>query len=455
MNKDILIVDDEEDIRQLIAGILQDEGYYTRLAWDYNSIKQEISKRIPALVLLDVWLENSKLDGIEILKLIKKSYPNLPIIMISGHGTIQMAINSLKVGAFNFIEKPFDTSLLLFNINRAIENADLKKKISQFIDDDVLFIGQSTAAMTVKSIIEKVAQTKSRVFITGATGSGKKHIAKLIHNGSKRSTGALVFVNTKRLIPDVIEEELFGKENKDGIPERIGLVEQAHNGTLYIDEVTNLCRKSQRRLIKLITENRFNRVDGKYSVEIDIRIIVSTSKNIQEVIRNKNFSEDLFYRLNVVPIKVPPLKERIDDIPIFIDYFLEVCSKDLGVKNNKILKEHYPLLQSLNFSGNLRQLKNIIEHLLIVTQNHTSEEVGKLIISYDSTKDNQNFSDIIQKKMLSLSLKNARELFEKEYINLQIQRFNNNVSKTAEFIGMERSALHRKLKLLNNNKDSK
>tara|TARA_B100001989_G_scaffold93229_1_gene64865 strand:+ start:284 stop:1645 length:1362 start_codon:yes stop_codon:yes gene_type:complete len=453
MNKDILIVDDEEDIRQLIAGILQDEGFNTRLAWDYNSIKKEISKRIPALILLDVWLENSKLDGIEILKLIKKSYPNLPIIMISGHGTIQMAINSLNVGAFNFLEKPFDTNLLLLNIKRAIDNAELKKKISQFMDDDVKFIGESSAALLVKSIIEKVAPTKSRVFISGPSGSGKKHIAKLIHNNSKRSSGAMVFVNTKRLIADDIEEELFGRENPDGTPERIGLIEQAHNGTLYIDEATNLCNKSQRRLIKLLTENRFNRVNGKYSVEVDIRIITASSKNIKEMIKNKLFSEDLFYRLNVVPIHVPSLKERIDDIPYFIDYFLENCSKSLGLQNNKILKEHYNQLQSLNLSGNLRQLKSIIENLLIVSQNHTSDEIGKLIMSYDNTKDNENFSNIIQKKMLSLSLKKARELFEKEYINLQMQRFNDNVSKTADFIGMERSALHRKLKSLN--KDNK
>ena len=259
----------------------------------------------------------------------------------------------------------------------------------------------------------------------------------------------MVLVNTKRLMPDEIEEELFGKENHHGIPERIGLVEQAHNGTLFIDEATNLCKKSQRRLIKLLTENKFTRVYGKYSVEIDIRIISATSKNIQEMVRNKIFSEDLYYRLNVVPINVPSLKERIDDIPIFIDYFLETCSKSLGLKNYKILNEHYNLLQSLSFSGNLRQLKNIIEHLLIVSQNHSPDEIEKLILSYDSSKQQKNFSEIIQKKMLSLSLKKARELFEKEYINLQMKRFNNNVSKTADFIGMERSALHRKLNLLN------
>ncbi len=302
----------------------------------------------------------------------------------------------------------------------------------------------------MKSLIEKVAPTKSRVFIAGPTGSGKKHIAKLIHNSSKRSSGTIVFLNTKRLIPDAIEEELFGIENTEGVPERIGLLEQAHNGTLYIDEITNLSSKSQRRLIKLLTENRFFRVNGKFSVEVDIRIIAASSKNIQDEIKSKNFSEDLFYRLNVVPIKVPSLKERIEDIPHFIDYFLERCSKSLGVANKEISKYHYNLLQTVNLTGNLRQLENIIEHLLIVSQTHSTDEISKIIMSYNNNQEDENFSDIIQKKMISLTLKNARELFETEYINLQMKRFNNNVSKTADFIGMERSALHRKLKLLNN-----
>ncbi len=455
MNKDILIVDDEEDIRDLIAGILEDEGFSARLAWDYPSIKKEISKRVPSLILLDVWLEGSELDGIEILKLIKKSYQNIPVIMISGHGTIKMAINSLHVGAYNFIEKPFDTNLLLLNIKRAIDDAVIKIKLSQFISDDIVFIGKSNSAQIVKSLIEKVAPTKSRIFISGPTGSGKKHIAKLIHNSSRRSSGAIIFLNTKRLIPDVIEEELFGIENTEGVPERIGLLEQAHNGTLYIDEITNLSSKSQRRLIKLLTENRFFRVNGKFSVEVDIRIIAASSKNIQDAIKSKNFSEDLFYRLNVVPIKVPPLKERLEDIPHFIDYFLKTCSKSLGVPNKEISKYHYNLLQTVNLTGNLRQLKNIIEHLLIVSQTHSADEISKIIMSYNNNQEDENFSDIIQKKMISLTLKKARELFEFEYINLQMKRFNNNVSKTADFIGMERSALHRKLKLLNNKGEMK
>ncbi len=450
MNKDILIVDDEEDIRQLIAGILQDEGFNTRVAWNYTTLTKEITKRIPALILLDVWLEGSDLDGIEILKVLKKSYPNIPIIMISGHGNIQMAINSLNVGAFNFIEKPFDTNLLLFNIKRAINDAELKIKLNDYLDEEVNFIGVSNSANVLKSIIEKVAPTKSRVFITGPSGSGKKHAAKLIHNGSDRSDGAIIFANTKRLIPEAIEEELFGKENHAGVLETIGLVERAHKGTLFIDEAANLCRKSQRRLIKLLTENRFFRVNGKYSVEVDIRIIASSTKDIQSMVKNKNFSEDLFYRLNVVPINMPSLKQRIEDIPMFVDHFAKICSKKLGVPNITFSKNHYNLLQSINLRGNLRQLKNIIEHLLIVSQSHSSEEISKLIISYDNSKNDENFSDIIQKKMLGLTLKKARELFEREYINVQMKRFNSNVSKTADFIGMERSALHRKLKTLNN-----
>ena len=237
MNKDILVVDDEEDIRQLISGILQDEGFNTRLAWNYSSTKLELSKRVPSLILLDVWLENSEVDGIEILKVIKKSYPNIPIIMISGHGTIKMAIDALKVGAYNFIEKPFDTNLLLFNITRAIENAELKKQANRLMDDDLDFIGKSPVALVLKMTIAKVANSKSRVFITGPSGSGKSFIAKLIHKQSNRSSGVMIFANTKRLTPDQIEEEFFGKESDDGIIERIGLVEQAHNGTLYIDEI--------------------------------------------------------------------------------------------------------------------------------------------------------------------------------------------------------------------------
>ena len=453
MNKDILIVDDEKDIRLLIAGILQDEGFNTRLAWDYSSLKKEMSKRVPSLILLDVWLENSELDGIQILKLIKKSYPNIPIIMISGHGNIQMAINSLQVGAYNFIEKPFDTNLLLLNINRAIDNAVLRSKVEN-INEDLVFIGKSNQALSIKSLIDKVAPTKSRVFLFGPTGCGKKHVAKLIHNNSKRSTGPIIFLNTKRLTPEIIEEELFGLENLDGIPEKIGLVEQAHNGTLYIDEAANLCNKSQRRLIKLITENRFMRINGKYAVEIDLRIITASSRNMHDIIKSNNFSEDLFYRLNVVPINVPSLKDRIEDIPELIEYFLRICSKSLGVANKVLTKEHYNLLQSIDLVGNLRQLKNIIEHLLIISQTNSDEEISQVILSYNNNSEN-NFSDIVQNKLISLSLKKARELFEKEYINLQMKRFNNNVSKTADFIGMERSALHRKLKLLNQKSENK
>ena len=454
MSKDILIVDDEEDIRDLISGILEDEGFGTRLAWNYSSMMKEISKRVPSLILLDVWLENSELDGVEILKLLKKSYPNIPVIMISGHGSIQMAINSLKVGAFNFIEKPFDTNLLLVNINRAIDAISLRTKMVQYLEEEIVFIGKSNNALSVKAIIEKVSHTKSRVFISGPTGSGKKHVAKLIHNSSKRSSNALILANTKRLIAEEIEEELFGKENNEGIPEKIGLVEQAHNGTLFIDEAANLCNKSQRRLIKLLTENRFKRVNGKYAVEVDVRFLTASSKNIHELIENKTFSEDLFFRLNVVPIKILSLKERLEDIPFFIDYFLELCSKKLGIPNKEISKTHYNLIQSLNLSGNLRQLKNIIEHLLIVSQTLSKEEIGRLIMTYDNTKENESFSNMIQKKMISYPLKKARELFEREYINLQMKRFNNNVSKTADFIGMERSALHRKLKTLNESRDN-
>ena len=451
MNREILILDDEKDIRELISGILKDEGYQTRVAWDLNTLKTELTKRIPSLILLDVWLENTNIDGVDLLKMIKRSYSNIPIIMISGHGTIDMAINAIKMGAFDFLEKPFDTNKLLINIKRAIELSELRNKSLDFYDQAHLNfdnLGRSQAATHIKSKIEKVAPTQSRVLITGPSGSGKKFIAKLIHKESKRSKGPLVFANTKRMLPHEIELELFGVENEQGLVTKIGLVEQAHQGFLYLDEISNLSENIQNRLIKLLTEKTYTRVNGKFNVEIDVRIISATSKNLQKEIEVKKFSEDLFYRLNVVSINVPSLNERIDDIPIFIDYFLKVCSKSMGLPFRKLSKESYNLLQSKKWTGNLRQLKNVIEQLLILAPYKDDEPINANRINFDNKEKNENAKEILNQSLSGLSLKKAREHFEREYIKLQMNKFNNNVSKTAEFIGMERSALHRKLKTL-------
>ena len=451
MKKDIIIVDDEKDIRELISGILSDEGYETRLAKDIDSLKIQLIKRVPSLILLDVWLDQSNADGIDILKVLKKSYPYIPVIMISGHGTIDMAINALKIGAFDFIEKPFDSNILILSITRAIEISELKRQNKELLKDNntiSAFLGKSHHASNIRSTVEKVAPTESRVLIKGPSGSGKKYLAKLIHNKSKRNDAAFVTANTKRILINNLENDLFGVENSEGVVTKIGLIEQAHKGTLYIDEICNLDHVLQARLVQLLTEKVIQRVNGKYNIDINVRIICGTSKNIKSEIESKKFREDLFYRLNVVPLNTPALNERIEDIPELIDYFLKICSKDLGVANTQLSKEGYNYLQSRKWSGNIRELKNVIEKILILSPKNKNESLSLDFMSFEQENDEEGFESLVQKKMLSLSLKKAREFFEREYIKIQMKRFNNNLSRTANFIGMERSALHRKLKTL-------
>lgn len=450
MKKDIIIVDDERDIRELLSGILSDEGFETRLAKDINSLKAELTKRVPSLILLDVWLDESNADGIDILKIIKKSYPYIPVIMISGHGTIDMAINALKIGAFDFIEKPFDSNILIMSISRAIEISELKRQNKEFLKENstISFLGKSQIASNIRSTIEKVSPTESRILIKGPSGSGKKYLAKIIHNKSLRREAPFIITNTKRILSNNLESDLFGVEDSEGVIEKIGLIEQAHKGTLYIDEICNLDSILQARLVQLLTEKFIHRVNGKYNVDVDVRIVCGTSKNIKMEIEKKKFREDLFYRLNVVPINTPPLNERIEDIPELIDYFLKICSKELGIANTKLSKEGYNYLQSRKWSGNIRELKNVIEKILILSPKDRNESINIDFINFEQESDEEGFETLVQRKMLSLSLKKAREFFEREYIKIQMKRFNNNVSRTANFIGMERSALHRKLKTL-------
>ena len=455
MINDILVVDDEKDIRHLISGILQDEGYETRLAWDLESVKLELIKRIPSLILLDVWLEKSSADGIDILKIIKKSYSDIPVIIISGHGTIDMAIKAIRIGAYDFIEKPFDTNILIMSISRALDIAKIKKQNKELAAKFIFskdYLGKSQSAINIRSTVEKVSPTDSRVFLKGATGSGKKHLVKLIHHKSRRKNGPLVIANTKRVTSEMLESYLFGVENNEGVVTKIGVIEQANNGTLYIDEICNLNSALQARFVKLLTEKTINRVTGKYNIDIDIRLLVGTSFNMQDEINKNNFREDLFYRLNVVPIEIPSLNERIDDIPDFVDYFIKICCENIGFSQVRMPKEGYSYLQSRKWNGNLRELKNVIEKILILNQKNDSSEICLDFIITDQEKSHNGFEELVQKEMLSLSLKRAREYFEREYIKIQMIRFNNNVSKTADFIGMERSALHRKLKSLNLNK---
>ena len=450
MKKDIIIVDDERDIRELLSGILSDEGFETRLAKDLDSLKIELIKRVPSLILLDVWLDESSADGMDILKIIKKSYPYIPVIMISGHGTIDMAINALKIGAYDFIEKPFDSNILILSISRAIEISELKRQNKELLREELPldFLGKSQAAANIRSTLEKVSPTESRILINGPSGSGKKYLAKIIHNKSHRRQAPFIIANTKRILSNNLENDLFGLEDAEGVIKKIGLIEQAHKGTLYIDEICNLDPILQARLVHLLTEKVINRINGKYNVDVDVRIVCGTSKNIKTEIEKKKFREDLFYRLNVVPFNTPPLNDRIEDIPELIDYFLKICSKELGVANTKLSKEGYNYLQSRKWLGNIRELKNVIEKILILSPKDRNESINLDFINFEQETDEEGFEALVQKKMLSLSLKKAREFFEREYIKIQMKRFNNNVSRTANFIGMERSALHRKLKTL-------
>ncbi len=451
MKKDIIIVDDEKDIRELLSGILSDEGFETRLAKDIESLKIELTRRIPSLILLDVWLDESNADGIDILKIIKKSYPDIPVIMISGHGTIDMAINALKIGAFDFIEKPFESNILISSISRAIETSELKRQNKELLRDNSSissFLGKSQIASNIRSTLQKVSPTESRILINGPSGSGKKYLAKLIHNKSNRKKAPFIIANTKRILSNNLESDLFGIEDSEGVIKKIGLIEQAHKGTLYIDEICNLDSILQARLVQLLTEKVIQRINGKYNIDVDVRIVCGTSKNIKIEIEQKKFREDLFYRLNVVPLNTPALNERIEDIPELIDYFLKVCSKELGIANTKLSKEGYNYLQSRKWSGNIRELKNVIEKILILSPKDRNESINLDFINFEQETDEEGFETLVQKKMLSLSLKKAREFFEREYIKIQMKRFNNNVSRTANFIGMERSALHRKLKTL-------
>ena len=459
MKKDIIIVDDEKDIRELISGILSDEGFETRLAKDIESLKIELIKRVPSLILLDVWLDQSNADGIDILKVLKKSYPYIPVIMISGHGTIDMAINALKIGAFDFIEKPFDSSILIMSITRAIEISELKKQNKELLKDyhtTSTFLGKSNIASNIRSTVEKVAPTESRVLIKGPSGSGKKYLAKLIHRKSYRNEAAFITANTKRILTNNLESDLFGSENTDGVVTKIGLIEQAHKGTLYIDEICNLDHILQARLVQLLTEKVIQRVNGKYNIDINVRIICGTAKNIKSEIENKKFREDLFYRLSVVPMQLPALNQRRDDIPILTRFFLHETAESAGLPIKCFSDEAMALLQAYDWPGNVRQLKNLIDWILIMyPDNKITTVTADMLPPELKTATPVDAKPGKNMDVLAMSLRKAREHFEREYLFAQVNRFGGNISQTASFIGMERSALHRKLKTLGVNQEER
>ena len=447
---EILVVDDEEDIRDLIAGILHDEGYETRVAGDSDGAIAAVRQRRPQLLVLDIWLQGSRLDGIQVLDILKREHADLPVVMISGHGTIETAVASIKKGAYDFIEKPFKADRLIHVCERALEAARLKREVQELklrAGDDYDLIGSSSPISQLRQSIDKIAPTGSRVLIGGPSGSGKEVVARLIHGHSRRAGNAFVAINCATMAPDRIEAELFGEESEDGL-RKIGLFEVAHNGTLYLDEVADMPLETQGKILRVLVDQTFQRVGGTTRVQVDARVISSTVKDLRAEISAGRFREDLYHRLNVVPVRVPSLAERRDDIPLLVTHFMKRLSAASGLPIREIGDDAMAVLQSHSWPGNVRQLRNIVERLLILASDDAAQAISADLLPSDlgaaAPWNNGNKGDHV----ISLPLREAREIFERDYLLAQINRFGGNISRTAAFIGMERSALHRKLKSL-------
>ncbi|WP_084396134.1 nitrogen assimilation response regulator NtrX [Henriciella aquimarina] len=451
MTSDILIVDDEPDIRDLIAGVLEDEEYSVRSAATAEKALEEVRMRAPGLVILDVWLQGSDMDGLSLLKYLKSIDPLMPVIVISGHGNIETAVAAIRRGAYDFIEKPFKADRLIHLVERALESATLKRENASLrtmvvSSDD--WIGASAAAAALRTSIGKVGPTNSRVMIVGPAGAGKELAARLIHAHSNRTNGPFVVVNAANISPDRMEQELFGEEDSEGRPRRIGLFEKAHDGTLLLDEVADMPLGTQNKILRVLTEQRFQRVGGKSDVRVDVRVMSASTKDLKEEIEAKRFREDLYYRLSVVPIKVPSLAERRDDIPALVEHFTAKIADSSGLNARQFSSEAIAVLQSMEWPGNVRQLKNLVERILILSANDAKRPVSVDELPQERGAGDGGSGPSASAELVGLSLRDAREQFEREYLTLQITRFDGNISRTAEFIGMERSALHRKLKAL-------
>jgi len=451
MSIDILIVDDEEDIRELVSGILEDEGFSPRAAGDSDTALAAVRDRLPSLVILDVWLQGSKVDGIEILQELRRIHPDLPVIIISGHGTIETAVAAIKQGAYDFVEKPFNADRLVLVVNRALEAAHLRRENTELREraPDWGLIGSSTAISTLRGVIERVADARSRVLISGPSGSGKEVIARMIHTSSGRARRPFIVVSAASISPDRMEEELFGVEGKSGAPRMIGLMERAHGGTLMFDEIGDMPLETQGKILRVLVDQRFKRVGGEKAVEVDVRIISTTSRDLLVEAANGHFREDLFHRLNVVSVIAPGLDERREDIPALAAYFVDRIARGSGLPKRPFSSEAIAALQTYHWPGHVRQLRNVIERTLIlmgrdpeieITCEHLPSDVMDAGLSIPAGEGLE--------QIISMPLREARERFEREYLIAQINRFGGNISRTAAFIGMERSALHRKLKAL-------
>ncbi|MDP1528468.1 MAG: sigma-54 dependent transcriptional regulator [Rhodoferax sp.] len=447
---DILVVDDEADIRELVSGLLEDEGHAVRVASNSDEALAAIRARRPSLALLDIWMQGGGLDGLELLDVIKELDPDLPVVMISGHGNIETAVTALQRGAYDFIEKPFKSDRLVVVVQRALEATSLKRenrRLRAQVAAPNAFIGRSAAAQTLRSTVAKVAPANSRVLISGPPGSGKELVARQIHEASARSKGEFVAIAAAGMTPERLDLELFGEEGHDGRPRKIGVFERAHNGTLYLDDVGDMPRESQSRVLRVLVEQRFRRVGGEQDVQVDIRVVTSTSRDLKAEIADGRFREDLFHRLNVVPIRVPALSERREDIQELIDYFIDTLSASQGLTKRRLGDDAIAVLQVHPWPGNVRQLRNNVERLLIMATGDPDEPIGADMLPQEATNANST-GTLGGERIIALPLREAREVFEREYLAAQIMRFGGNISRTAAFIGMERSALHRKLKSL-------
>ena len=450
MALEVLVVDDEADIRELVSGVLEDEGYAVRTAADSSGALDAIEERRPSLVLLDVWLQGSKLDGLQLLEQIKRRDPTLPILMISGHGNLDTAVAAIREGAVDFIEKPFEAGRLLHLVDRATETDRLKREnanLRQQVGQEDTLNGVSVAINTVRATLKRVAPTGSRVLITGPAGVGKEVAARTIHQWSLRANAPFIVVSAARMAPERVEEELFGVDT-EGVA-RPGLLEQAHGGTLFLDEIADMPLTTQGKILRVLTDQSYTRVGGQRPVKVDVRVLSATSRNLADEIAEGRFREDLFYRLNVVPVRIPPLRERREDIPELVAHFLARFAAERRMSAPTLSDEAMAALQAHDWPGNVRQLRNIIERTIILAP---GDRVGRIEVDLlpPEVLDQPASVGVTSATMTIMGspLREARESFEREYLRVQIRRFSGNISRTASFIGMERSALHRKLKAL-------
>jgi two-component system nitrogen regulation response regulator NtrX len=452
MASDILIVDDEADIRELVSGILEDEGYSTRVARDSDDALGAIHARRPSLVFLDIWLQGSRLDGLQVLGNIKTEHPELPVVMISGHGNIETAVAAIKQGAYDFIEKPFKADRLVLVADRALETSRLKREVKdlkQLAPYSATLVGGSGAIGHLRQTIDKVAPTNSRILIVGPSGAGKELTARTIHALSARAEAPFVVINAAAITPERMEVELFGIEQSNGDQARkIGALEEAHGGTLFIDEIADMPRETQNKILRVLVDQTFQRVGGTNKVEVNVRIITSTARNLEEEIAAGRFREDLFHRLSVVPIRVPPLAERREDVPELVEHFMDQISQATGLPKRRIGTDAMAVLQTHDWPGNVRQLRNNVERLMILAGGDADAVISADMLPQDVGAMVPAMPKGGGEQLMGMPLREAREAFEREYLRAQISRFGGNISRTAEFVGMERSALHRKLKAL-------